>query len=396
MMTLAQHGFGPKDKIIRGMKKDLLSGAILSPRYLNPEKMRDQINSLEEYDGRLLIDPEFYAAKYLSHPSANLGNLEMWDYFKMPRRPSLISGVAIPGVIRNVITTQKKLGLKEWIAPNVYIQAADSIETAISLSFISQTKEIASECGGCPVFATLAIDRNAVMSKDVFQDILDALTAIETPPDGYYILIGSQISRDAGPQVRSDIYHSQVVAGWMYLNYALSINGARVVNGYCHLLSPLLGICGAEATANGWFSGLRHFSMNKYLKEVSGGKSPIIRYVSNALLSRIKQTDYIAFKAILPNVANGGKYDDIYENEEPSRTDEALQSWEAISAICNKFCLGNIDQDLRIFDAYVDQASQMWAELYEAGFSQEIEPNMERLESIQEGIKLFKEWAEID
>lgn len=395
MKILAQQGFGPKDKLTRGLREELISGVILSPRYLNPGKMKEQIEKLSEFEASVLMDPELYAIQFTAHPSANLGNLEKWSYFQAPRRSTLISGTAIPELIRESLKIQSELGLKEWIAPNVYIQDANSIEAAISLNFIGQTKEIASEVGERPVFATLAIDGMAVMERTEFQDIFDALTAIENPPDGYYIIVGCQSTDSSGSLIRSDIYRQKVIAGWMYMNHVLSINGARVINGYCHLLSPLLGICGAEASASGWFSGLRQFSINRYVRETKGGRPPLINYISNPLFSRIKQTEFVAFKEILPSVLNGLKLDASFLEEEPSRTIEALQSWEALTAQCKTYCTGNLQEDLKNFNAYLEDALIKWSRLYQAGFPQTNEANTERIEAIREGIEIFKEWAEL-
>ncbi len=391
MNILAQQGYGPKDKLTSGLEGEFITGAILSPRYLKRDKMEERIQEVVSHGGQVLMDPELYAARYVSHSASNLGNLESWDFFQMPRRPALISGTAIDGVISSCLEAQNSLGLQEWIAPNVYIEKADSIETAISLNFINRTKEVAESCGDKPVFATLALSRDAVMDRSGFQDIFDALTAVDHSPDGYYLLMGGS----SGSQIRSDIYDPQVIAGWMYINYVLSINGARVINGYCHLLSPLLGICGAEATASGWFSGLRQFSMNRYVKEGGGGRAPIIRYVSNPLLARVKQPDFIAFQAELPEIFNGLVHDSVYEEGEPSRTQEALQSWSALSALCNDYPSGDIIGDLNRFDEHIHRALLLWTRLQEVGFSQEIEPNIERLGVMRSAIGIFREWAEL-
>ena len=400
MRILAQQGFGPKDKVTRGLADGVISGAILSPRYLNGDtEKRDAVLEMiakrVELGGQVLMDPELYAARYVSHPASNLGNLETWDYFRMPRRSALISGAAIPGMIHSALQVQAELGLTEWIAPNVHIDTADSIETAISLNTISQTKTVASELGDSPVFATLALSREAVMNRAEFQDIFDALTAMDSPPDGFYILMGSQGSNEAGDLVRSDIYHPQVIAGWMYMNYVFAINGLRVVNGCCHLLSPLLGICGAESAASGWFSGLRQFSMSRYVRTAAGGQYPLVRYVSNPLLARVKQTDYLAYAAILPQISNGLTHDGVYQSELKDRTVEALQSWEALSALCGTHCTGALEYDLDQFAAHIKQAEQLWVGLQQAGVGQDVEANMDRLGAMAEAISVFKEWAEI-
>lgn len=395
MKILAQHGFGPKDKLDRAISEKLVDGVILSPKYLTQEKMKEQVESLSHSGCRIFMDPEYYAIVYARTLNSNLGALEEWDHFQVPRRSELISGKAIPGIIQQSLLIQKRIGFKEWIAPNIYIREADSIDTAIALNFISNAKEQSAKIGGCPIYATLAVDRDAIVSNNEFRDILDALTALDSPPDGYYVLVGSGAGRGNDSQTRSDLYQSQVIAGWMYLNFVLSINGARVMNGCCHLLSPLLGICGAESTASGWFSNLRRFYIRKYVKEGGGGRYPLVRYVSMPLLAHIKQTDYLDFKAVVPEIANKGSFDAIYDKCEPSRTDEALQSWEALSGLAEKFPSDDIEGGIDLLSEHIDHAVELWTELQEAGFAQDIESNLERLTAMQDGIGLFQEWAEL-
>ena len=395
MKNYAQQGYGPKDKLTKGFVSGVISGAILSPKYCNKSAMEERIAEIDDLGGEILMDPELYAARHIASPNANLGYLETWKYFKAYRRASLISGVKVDEFISESLEEQASLDLTGWIAPNVYIDAADSIETAISLNVISQTKIVASKFGNKPVYATLAMSREAILDRVGFQDLFDALTAMDTPPDGYYLLVGGDNGRDSGDMVRSDLHHPKVIAGWMYMNHVLSINGARVINGYCHLLGPLLGICGAEAAANGWHSGLRQFSMSRYVRESTGGRIPLIRYVSAPLMARIRQTDYLAYKSVAAEIANNMPLDADYEGAEISRTAEALQSWEAISALCKLLCTGNLAVDLDAAYLHLSRAAILWKRLQAAGFSQEIEANMEWLAAVQEGIKIFKEWAEI-
>ena len=273
----------------------------------------------------------------------------------------------------------------EWFLQST-IRIPDNVkeQRAIAAVFTTADEEI----------KALAVDRDVFLNGAGFRDIVDALTAIENPPDGYYLLVGSNGARDAGGLVRSDVFHAEVIAGWMYTNYALSINGARVINGYCHLLSPLLGICGAEAAASGWFSGLRRFSMSKYVKEAGGGRAPVVRYVSTPLLSRIKQTDFLAFRSIVPEIASETPSDTIYDRE-LTRTEEAIQSWEAIQALSNACITGDVPADLNRFRGRLQRAAELWSSLQEAGLSQEAEANLERIEAMREGITLFEKLAEL-
>lgn len=397
MKIFAQHGYGPKDKLTLGLEEGIIDGVILSPRYWKPERMQAEIEKLQ-YDGAIIaMDPEFYATPFISHPSPNLGALEEWDYFRSPKRSTLISGSAIQRVLSSSVTAQSSLGLTHIIAPNVYIKQADSIETAIAINFLNETKRTCSQLTDVPVFGTLAIHRDALLSGRDFRELLDSLTGIDSPPDGYYIIVGSSEQQSTGRYVRSDLSQPEVIAGWMYANYVFSLNDAEVFNGYSFLLSPLLGMCGASASASGWSSGLRKFCIDRYVRTKGGGSAPNTRYVSNALMAHIKQTDLDAFSALDSEVLNGIDSDQPYTDGEPSRTEEALQAWDALKAATD--LSGNlIDDSPELIDDFCDKIEESrtrWRHLQSVGLSSEAEQNIERLNAMERGIEIFSEWAEL-
>jgi hypothetical protein len=396
MNIFAQHGFGPSDKLVEGCRQGHIQGVVFSPRYVTPEKIQSHLNELRPFGTRFFFDPEYYASEFLSHPNPNLGNLEAWSsYFQRPRRTALISGKGVPSVLHNTFSVQQDLGLTEWISPNVYIHEANSIETGIAMNMITQAKGVAADLGESSVYATLAIHRDALLESRDFQDILDALTSIDSPPDGYYIIVGSSEMNSSGSHIRSDLYHPQVIAGWMYMNYVMSINGARVLNGFVHQLSPLLAICGGESTAHGWSSGLKKFCINRYVRQPPGGRSPRIRYANNTLVSYLLQTEMAQYIEVIPELENGLSLDVPYREGEPSRTEAAQQSWEALGALCGRYEGIDMLQSLDRFSQHLETAMTNWYRLREAGFSLEIEANIERLQSMKDGIQLFKEWAEL-
>jgi len=398
MNIFAQQGHATADKIENALDKGFIKGAILSPRYIRPERMKDMLSRVQTRRGLALIDPEFYATGYISNPAPNLGALEEWDYFQPARRKDLISGTAIPGIIKKAVESQAGMGVDACIAPNLYIKHADSIDTAIALNILNQTKARSSEITDKPVYGTIALHRDALLANNNFRDILDGLTGLDNPPDGYYITVGSNEMQSTGNFIRSDLDHPEVLAAWMYMNYALSLNGAKVINGYCFQQSPLLAICGAEACASGWFSGLRKFCINKYIRQgTGGGNLPNARYLSNPLLSFIRQTEYAAYRQIVPEIANGLSMDTIYETEDVSQTNQSLQSWEALHTLAGGIPndLSNISKALEQFIKQINHAQALWSFIQSEGFTLEIEPNLERLGAMIEAIQLFKEWAEI-
>lgn len=398
MKIFAQDGFGPGDKLSEGLQQGVIDGAILSARYQHPERLAGKADELLPYKGELLLDPEFYAVNMTGKPNAKLGSLEEWKYFVPPRRSALITGTEIGPVIKRAFEAQRRFDhLTALVAPNIYVEGADTIDAGIALNFIGKAKHEAEKMGikDMPVFASLVLDRDVLTSGSAFNDLLGALTALSSPPDGFYVLIGSGSVDEDGRRIRSDIYHDHVIAGWMLINHILSINGFKVINGCSDLLSPLLGICGAYAGASGWASSLRQFTMARYVKPPSqGGSAPVIRYVSNALLARIKQTDFDNYVKVLPLVRNRLKSDGFYE-EETARKEEAIQTWEAISQLCKKCCNENLEDDLVNFEDRIIKADKYWSTIAEAGFTSGVEAQQDRLEAMRGAISLFREWAEL-
>ena len=57
---------------------------------------------------------------------------------------------------------------------------------------------------------------------------------LETPPDGFYVLVAA-----GNVEARAELLNAEVIAGWMFLNHVLSVNGFLVINGFSDLLTPL-------------------------------------------------------------------------------------------------------------------------------------------------------------
>jgi hypothetical protein len=398
MKIFAQDGFGPGDKIEEGLKANVIEGAVLSARYRHPETFSDKTDVLLPHAGELLLDPEFYAMTMIGKTNAKLGSLEEWNYFEAPRRSALITGSEIEPLITKALQDQLQFDhLSSLIAPNIYVEGADTIDAGIALNFIGKAKHVAKKIGvkGKPVYASLVLDRDVLTSGVAFNDLLNALTALTSPPDGFYVLIGSGSVDEEGRRIRSDIYHDHVIAGWMLINYILSINGFKVINGCSDLLSPLLGICGAYAGASGWATSLRQFTMGRYVKPpTQGGSAPLIRYVSNPLLARIKQTDYDNYLSVLPFIKNKLS-SDAYYKEETTKSEEALQTWEALAQLCASCVTGSIETDLSAFEDRLKKADKYWSLLADAGLTAGVEAQRDRLEAMQDAITLFRKWAEL-
>ncbi len=399
MKLFAQHGYGPGDKIINGFKDNSIDGVIFSARYEKMEKIPGDVKDINSVSSHaeILLDPEFHACFYAHQPDAKLGGLNEWPYFSTQRRSQLESSETVDKILADTFDTVVNLPLTSIVAPNIFIpRSFNSIEAVIAKNFIRKTRQLFEKTGDKrQVFATLAIDRATLIDQTEFEAFLNDITALDNPPDGFYIIVGGGITDDRTEISRSEIIHADVIAGWMMLNYTLSINGFKVINGFSDILTPFLGCAGGYAGATGWWSNLRMFSMSRYINTVSGGRLPTIRYLSNALLNRITHSERRAFVKLIPEINNGLPRDSDYEGGEPDRKAEVLQSWEAISHLNNENIVSDMHESLQSVENMVNRAEITYTNLAGYGLPVNKEANREYMEALMESIQAFRRNAEI-
>lgn len=397
MKLYAQHGHGDGQKSVTGLAQSLIDGLIFSPKDISAERLRavgKEIRSAHP-SADVLFDPQFYATILAVDPASNLGSLDedYADYFKARRRSQLLSEKQLLGDLDAVLQFQRGLPVTAVIAPNILIpRSCDSTEAAIAMDFIRNTRRRHDQMGGClPVYATLALGHEALIQREDLQRFLNDLTVLDERPDGFYLLVAVN-NMDA----RSDLFHADVIAGWMLINHVLTVNGYHVVNGYSDLLSPFLGVAGAAASATGWWSNLRSFSTGRF-GPPSGGRLPVERYLSCLLLNRIAFYELESLRNTMPNVLNGLPTDDLYSAEQssqPRRNQEVLQSWDAIRKLSKHLITTDIVGSLGKCLAAVEQARKTYDSI-SVNMELDTKSNSQHLEPLEEGIRLFAELAEL-
>ena len=160
--------------------------------------------------------------------------------------------------------------------------------------------------------------------------------------------------------------------------------------------NPFLAAAGGAASATGWWSNLRTFSMGRYVKsEGSGGQLPIIRYLSKTLVDRIRFDERSAYSRLVPGVINGLPHDRYYEGGMPGRTIEALQTWEALSSLNQEVVQRELEVSLARLSNLIAQASAAYATLSRYGITGAYETTTEYLEQLNGGIEVFRKLAEL-
>jgi len=234
------------------------------------------------------------------------------------------------------------------------------------------------------------VSREALLERAEFEEFLNDITLLDSPPDGFYLLVGSR-----GAGARTDIFHADVIARWMLLNYSLNINGFEVINGYSDVVTPFLGVAGGAAGACGWYSNLRVFSLDRYQQSQGGGRQPIPRYLSADLLNRVTFAEREALAAVVANVNNGLQCDGYYDPE-PDRGQEILQSWETISSLCKQMVRPDVAAGLVKCSEAVAIAEATYWEIANAGIRLDRKSNNSHLDSLREGIRTFRAMTNIN
>jgi hypothetical protein len=222
---------------------------------------------------------------------------------------------------------------------------------------------------------------------------LNQLHVLETPPDGFYVLVAAG-SAEAG----IDLFNAEVIAGWMFLNHVLSGKGFLVINGFSDLLTPFLGAAGAEAGATGWWSNLRTFSVERFSPSTGGGRTPTERYLSCALLNRITYYELDILRRRVRSVLNKLGTDGLYgwEGSQPPRNKEVLQTWDAIKALNHALIGADEEESLQRCGRAVETALDIYALISQQSVALNAKSGASHLEDLDGTLRLFQRLAELD
>ena len=335
MPVLAQHGFGAGSKIQTALANGYVDGCIFSPKDIPQEKLLAAIADINKLKNKaeVYFDPQYYATTIAQESNAKLGYLasEYTYYFSSKTLRELRREKNVSREAEKVIRFQKEtLHLSKIIAPNILIQdGLNSASSSISKNFLEICAEEANEASvSRQTLLTLALDQSCFRRSQDLLDLVDEITGMNLDVKGFYILV--ETSKEDGP---NPWYTPEILAGQMYLAYALSQNGYEVVFGYSFLPAPYLWVAGANSIACGWFNTLRYFSMNRFRDLSKGGRKANRRYLSNAAWLPMEWTQLQTLNPVL-NLMNGLKTDGLFTSPQgekrPNDEDEILQYWDTL------------------------------------------------------------------
>lgn len=398
MKLYAQQGYGTGERINAGLEEGVIHGAILSPRDNSKERLKQQLDKMagDFPDAERLFDPQYYASLIALDDGCRLGKLEGDDYsyFGARRRAELERENIIKDDLRACFAEQAEMDLTAIIAPNIVIRRSlNSIESVIAKNFIRNAADVWAEMDDKrPLFVTLAVDAEALQDRYEVDEFLTDITLMDNPPHGFYLLVNNLTSI-----IQPELVDHRTLAGWMMLNHALSLNGFEVINGYSDILTPLLAAAGGNAGATGWWGNSKVFSLDRYEEAAGGGKRPVFRYLSKALLNSIRFDELHRLRGRFPKILNRLSSDDYYDIDEASKPEnqvqEVIQSWATISSVAG------VNETPKLVDCvnWLLQADALYAQINaNPGFRLTGRSNHSHIEALKDGVNLFCELAEID
>ncbi|MCB1087218.1 MAG: hypothetical protein KDM63_09250 [Verrucomicrobiae bacterium] len=401
MKLFAQQGYGTGNggrKIIEGLSQGYLHGAILSPKDYRLDRVQELLDlmSTQFGDADRLFDPQLYASLIAHDPAARMGRLldEEYPYFGPRRRSDLESEGNVVIDLRACLEFQLELDVTSVIAPNIVIKRSfNSIEAVISKHFIRNAASFWEEIGDeRPLLVTIAVDAEALQDRTELEAFLADITLMDAPPAGFYLLIANPTS-----QIAPELVDYRTMAGWMFLNHSLRINGFEVVNGFSDILTPFLCAAGGSAGATGWWANLKVFSMDRFEPPSPGGRRPVPRYLSRGLLNSIRFDEFQRLRDEFPGVVNQLPSDDLYDVENGSQPDgqeaEILQTWDTISSFAA------IDEAPELSECveWIETAEDLYNTINTSpAMRLSGRSNDAHLGHLRSGLELFAELAEID
>ena len=403
MKLYAQQGYGTgsgeNDRIIAGLEAGHIQGAIISPKDFSSDRATALLQQIEaDYpEADRLFDPQWYASILAYDPDSRMGKLvtDDYSYFQARRRSQMESENQVRADLEACLGFQSQLPLTAAIAPGIVIrQRFNSAEAVIAKNFIRNAREAWENVGDeRPLYATLAMDAEALQDRLALEEFLAEITVLDSPPDGYYLLVHQPTSG-----IAPELVDPRTLAGWMLMNHSLDLNGFQVVNGYSDILTPFLAAAGGKAGATGWFNTQKVFSLDRFAPPSPGGRRPVYRYLSTRLLNSIRFDELQLLRGRFPEILNGLETDEYYDPVEngsmpDGQLQEVLQTWDAISS----FAPNGNSPELSDCDDWIATATSQYEQINLApGMRLMGRSNGDHLESLSGGLRLFSELAEID
>lgn len=389
MTVLAQHGFGKSNKIETALTEGHVTGAILSPRHEEPDRLASYVTQLRaNHSGaELLIDPQFHLAAL---GSVKEGKLPDYEYYRpgLSRR-DFIRHADLERYARQTLGFQSTMPLSAVIGPSVMFGDFRDPWSQIALGLGEETIVAHENLGiELPLLIPLVFNETALLHRDALNEFLDVVSVWDVA--GFYIVIEREDTKYPA------LFGDDMLTGLMYIAYVLgTLNEFRVVFGYLDLESVLVSALGATAGGTGWYNNLRQFSVP--WAEPGIRRQPRPRYTSGPLLASIlvvpELVTTVDLRLAASVASNTSRDTDILAdpaNADWALAESCLHHWEALAALHAAISGDRLGSNLDELTRRMSAARGAYGVLTSAGVSFEMRSGPQRIEGWQRAVEAFR------
>lgn len=302
-MILAQHGYGPSDRVEVGLTDGSLGGVILSASNIKPDQLAEYCSAIRlcRPDSIILFDPEYYVN--FIQEADKFGKLADYPYFNHPMAASdLASPRLLMDTAQKVLKQQVEVGLQQVTAPTIEITSFGSANEPYALSLLHASSEyMADNHPGVDLYCSLLINESAFYDVERMALFLDAITRLKSIK-GYYVVV------DRSNSQKNFWTNPQNLSAYMYFIHTLA-SYKTVALGYTDGTALLGLVAGATYVSNGWWQNSGNFTKKRF---VTGGGRRRATYYSKQLMSTIYvdgELSVLVNKGLGPQIAGTTKYD---------------------------------------------------------------------------------------
>jgi len=366
MRILHQLGHNHKWSLDSYFENRVGDGFIISAYSFEKEKISDKLSGYkpEQYLPHSLIDLQFYGSK-----ASNGENLKSYPFHPINFKKSQETETSVIDSALAGIEYQEKLGLKEVLVPNVYIEPERGEKTSNLISILSkklkkQKKE------GISYYLTVPISGTTIREDSEIDALLQGLTDMDIVFDGYYIACEPNLETRKKISVDYKYYSN--------LNRVLETlkkQGFKVALGFANVDSLVFAaLNNLDVVSIGTYENLRNFNIKRFTEDKGGGPSDGW-YYSEKLLNFIKakQLEVLRERGGLDLVANTDNIfsDIILKDGYPwntHRPDVHKNYLLAIARQLNKVAGGgNKTERIAILEQMIEEARANYRSLEENG-----------------------------
>lgn len=298
MKLLHQLGHNHKWSLDAFFQNKIGDGFIISARNIGKDKIGEVLSGYEPklYLPLTMIDLQFYGSK-----GSQGKKLSSYEFHPINYADNQATEISVVDSVLAGIKYQKKLGFKNIIIPNIYINSEDR-EGKGSRLIAEINKEIRKiKKDGDSYFMTIPISGSLIKKDDDIEKMLQELTDMDIIFDGYYIVCEPNLEfrKKISVDFRYYINLNKVFT-------TLKKQGFKVILGFSDIDALIFSSMNdIDFITIGTYENLRNFNIKRFTKDEGGGPSDGW-YYSEKLLNfiRARQLEIFREKGVLDLIKN--------------------------------------------------------------------------------------------